>query len=302
VAVIVNPAAGRGRGGRRLAEVRRAFADAGVLDVRVTQRPGEEEELARRALREGCSTLVAVGGDGTWSNVGHAIVSAGSRCRLALLAAGTGNDFARSVGAPAHDLAATVRLAVGGPDLPVDVGRVEHRHFLNVAGFGFTAAVLEGLAEIPALRGRTLYAASALRRILGFRGVAVTSSTGHDWLSSSGPLLLLVIANGQRFGGAFRIAPGASLTDGELDCVAIREVSAPVRLRLFAAATRGRHVRHPAVRTERAARFGLRFPSPPAYDTDGEVRRAGSAELEVTCVPRALRVVVPRSAHSSPGS
>jgi diacylglycerol kinase (ATP) len=102
---------------------------------------------------------------------------------------------------------------------------------------------------------------------------------------------MLVIANARNFGGAFRIAPSASLTDGRLDAIAIRDASPLRRLALFAAAVRGTHTSHPEVSAEQSSRFTLAFSSPPAYETDGEYRRARSDELEIACVPGALRVV-----------
>ena len=114
VCVIVNPAAGRGRGARTLPAVREAFAAVGVGDVRTTEAREDERAVARRAIDEGFTTLVAVGGDGTWGNVANAIIDSGADVRLALIAAGTGNDFAKTVGAPMNDIALTARLAVEG--------------------------------------------------------------------------------------------------------------------------------------------------------------------------------------------
>jgi len=292
VCVIVNPAAGRGRGGRMLPAVRAAFSAVGVGDVRTTTGPGEEGDLARRAIAEGCTTLVGVGGDGTWSNVAAAILAAGADCRLGLLAAGTGNDFAKTVGAPARDLAASARLAVEGPDRHVDVGTVEGHTFLNIAGFGIDIAVLEELGRVRWLRGDALYLYAALRQLFGYPGleVEVASPAGRR---GGGRHLMLIIANARHFGGAFHIAPGADPADGLLDAVSVLDAPLLGRFRLFGAVTRGRHGAHPEVRTEQAARFTLRFPAPPAYETDGEYRRAQSRELEVACLPRAIRIVTP---------
>jgi diacylglycerol kinase (ATP) len=292
VCVIVNPAAGRGRG--RVAEqhVRRAFAAVGVADIRLTRTAGEEKLLAQRAIDEGVRTIVAVGGDGTWGNVANAIIASGAGVRLALGAAGTGNDFAKTVGAPANDYEATARLAVDGPDVAVDVGRIENKHFLNVTGFGFDIAVIEDVARIRWIKGDMLYMYSALRQLFGYPGVPVTLSSGNGagGLTSH---LMVIIANGKNFGGAFRIAPNASITDGRLDAVAIRTVAPLKRIGLFSAAARGTHLTHPDVRSEQAARFTLSFATPPAYETDGEYNRAESSTLEVACVPGALRVVTP---------
>jgi diacylglycerol kinase (ATP) len=299
VCVIVNPAAGRGRGRKAEHDVRRAFAAVGVSDVRLTRSAGDEKVLARRAIEEGVGTIVAVGGDGTWGNVANAIIASGAGVRLGLGAAGTGNDFAKTVGAPANDLGATARLAVDGPDVAVDVGRIEDKHFLNVAGFGFDIAVIEDVANIQWLKGDLVYMYSALRQLFGYPGVPVELS-GSNGLGGRASHLMVIIANGRNFGGAFRIAPNASITDGRLDAVAIRTVAPLKRLALFSAAARGTHLTHPDVRTGQAARFTLSFAAPPAYETDGEYNRAASSTLEVACVPGALRVVSPAhpSAHA----
>ena len=292
VCVVLNPASGRGRGARAEAEVRKAFAAVGVTDVRATGAKGGERELARRAIADGARTIVAVGGDGTWGNVANAIIASGADVRLALVAAGTGNDFAKTVGAPAADVSATARLAVDGPDTRVDVGRIEGKHFLNVAGFGFDIAVLEDVEKISWLKGDMLYFYSALRQLFGYSGIPISVESPAARRGTS-LHLMLIIANGKNFGGSFRIAPDATVTDGRLDAISIMAAPPLRRLRLFGAATSGRHVAHPEVRTEQSASFTLAFSSPPAYETDGEYNRASSARLEVTCVPRALRVVTP---------
>ena len=239
--------------------------------------------------------LVAVGGDGTWSNVANAILRSGADCRLALIAAGNGNDFAKTIGAPAGDVVATARFVAAGVDRRVDVGKIEDRFFINIAGFGLDVAVLEEVARVKWLRGDALYIYAALRQLGSCSSTAIgIRSPARE--RASEPHLMLVIANARFFGGAFRIAPSASITDGMLDAVAIRDASPFRRLRLFGAVIRGRHEAMPDVDIERSAAFTLRFLAPPAYETDGEYRRAASATIEVLCVPQALRVVVPHDA------
>jgi diacylglycerol kinase (ATP) len=292
VCVIVNPASGRGRGARTLPAVRDAFAAVGVSEVRLTEVREGERAVAKKAIDDGFTTLVAVGGDGTWGNVANAILNSGADVRLGLIAAGTGNDFAKTVGAPMNDIPLTAKLAVDGPDTRVDVGKIEDQFFLNIAGFGFDIAVLEDIPKIPLLRGDAVYIVSALRQIVGYGGVEIGVSTS---VRDRGKLrhLMLVIANAKNFGGAFKIAPQASLTDGKLDAIAIYDAPALKRLGLFAAAVKGTHVTKPGVNVEQSAKFSLTFSSPPAYETDGEYRQAKSASLDVTCLPRALRVVAP---------
>jgi diacylglycerol kinase (ATP) len=289
VCVIVNPASRRGHGAQRLPIIQKEFAAVGVHDVRVTAAPRDEIRVARRAIEEGCTTIVACGGDGTISNVANAIIASGADVRLALIAAGTGNDFYKTVGAPAFDIAKTARLAVEGGDVRVDAGQVEDKYFLNVTGFGFDMAVLEDIQTIKWLKGPALYNYSALRQLLYYRGVGIEIATnGHK---RSAHHLMLIIANARHFGGTFRIAPGASLTDGRLDAVSFHDTTPMKRLSLFAAAIAGTHPKRPEVKVEQGDRFVLNFESPPPYETDGEYNVARSAEVVVRCVPGALRVV-----------
>jgi diacylglycerol kinase (ATP) len=263
----------------------------GVDGIEVSQAAGEERTLAERALAEGATTLVAVGGDGTWSNVANAILTARADCRLALLAAGTGNDFAKTLGAPVHDPAATARLVVEGGDLRVDVGRIEGRYFLNIAGFGFDIAVIEDCERNPWLKKGSGYILSALRQLIGYPGVeiAVASPQGERARARH---MMLIVANARHFGGSFHIAPRAELADGLLDAISILDASPLGRIGLFVATTKGTHVANRRVIAEQAERFTLRFPAAPAYETDGEYRQAASAEVEIGCVPLAIRMVV----------
>lgn len=292
VVLIANPAAGRGAGARRIDVARAAFASVGVSDVRLTGSPGDEARLVRAALDDGAQTLAILGGDGTWGKCAAAVAALAADVRLVFLKGGTGNDFAKNLPAPVSDLAAMARLAVdGGAEWHVDMGVVEcgpeRDWFLNVAGFGFDVAVLEQLAAQGALSGPLVYVAAALRQLFGYRGFRVAVA-GRDAVARS---LMLVASNGLNFGGAFRIAPLAKVTDGLLDVVHVGDVRGLARLPLFASALRGTHLKHPAVTSERAASFTLRFDHPPAYEIDGELRRARDNEVTVRCVPGVLRVL-----------
>lgn len=296
IRAIINPASGRGRGARRLPALRRSLAAHGIVDIQVTTAPGDESRLARQALEDGCSTVMAVGGDGTWSKVAAALV--GSNCRLALVAAGTGNDFAKTVGVPAADATAMAKLALEGPDELIDMGRVGDRLFLNIAGFGFDASVAKAMLETGWLTGEALYLFASARQLFVFGGIEV--DIVPDEISGFRNRLLLAVCNGRRFGGSFLIAPNAVLTDGQLDAIGVGEATPLRRAALFGAATSGAHLRFPEVTERRASSFLLRFRAPPVFQADGELHQATTTELEVACVPRALRIVTSGAASSRP--
>lgn len=285
VSVIVNPAAGRGRGARMVPQIMSAFAEVDVVDVRLTSASRDEAEIARHAIDRGATTIIVAGGDGTTTHVANAILNSGEDTRLGIIPLGTGNDFAKVLGSHNQSMKKVARLSVETGNARVDVGKIEDIYFLNCCGFGFDVAVLEATARNRYLRGNAVYLYSALRELLGYRGIDLTRN------GESMRHLLLVIANTEYFGGMFRIAPGARPDDGELDLVAIKDVPSGRRVAMLSAATRGEHFKYDECAMERAASFTITFPMPPAFESDGELHQAMSSELTVSSCASALRVL-----------
>lgn len=288
VCVIINPASGRGRGLRAIPAIKQAFSRIGVTEFWTTAVPGDEARYVERALREGFTTIVAAGGDGTWSNVGTAILreGAGKTVSLALIAAGTGNDLAKSIGVPAADFGATARLIADGSTTMIDAGRINDDFFLNSVGFGFDASVLAQIQRYSRLRGSAVYIIASLQQLFTYRGLQVSSP--HRIPSHP---MMITIANGGYLGGAFRIAPNASITDGQLDAVVIGEMGPLSRLMLFAAAVKGSHIGRAGVTTFRTQSVTLSFEFAPACQRDGELDQLAVADVTLQCEPGALRIV-----------
>ena len=291
--LIANPAAGGGRAARLLHTVRRAFDGVGGRETLLTKSPGDEARCVRRALDAGADTIAILGGDGTWSKATGAIVDAGAgaSCRAVLLAGGTGNDFVAALGGQGRAWVTLARLAAEGPDRPIDTLRVDGRHALNVAGFGFDVGVLDALQRVGGIerivRGALRYRLAALQQIFRYKAVEFDPGDGFGLR----PLLLAVLANGFRYGGGLPIAPGARPDDGMIDLVTVDDIPALRRLLLFQAVIAGHHLSIGAVRTVRQQAFTLRFAAPPRFQIDGELLDARGPELRVECVPGALRIV-----------
>ncbi len=293
VYVVFNPMSGRGRGAQLVAPLLQALADAPGLEHGLTREPGDEARLATDALTRGFRRIVAVGGDGTWSNVGNAILRSGIRAGLGLVPGGTGCDLAKSLGVPPRDLQACARIVLEGHTKSIDVGRIEDRYFLNLAGFGYDVAVIEDSWSVGYLGGAPLYLYCAIRQLGSFRGFSVDVEADGRPLGRR-DLLMLILANARVFGGGFRIAPRADLTDGRLDAMAFGNMGFFARARVLQRLLAGTHEADGHVSATLARSYRLRFAAPPTYETDGEWNRATSAELRVDTLPRALAVLVPR--------
>jgi YegS/Rv2252/BmrU family lipid kinase len=235
---------------------------------------------------------VALGGDGTWSNVGNAILRSGIPAKLGLVPGGTGCDLAKSLGIPARDLGACARIILEGHSRRIDVGQIEDKYFLNIAGFGYDVAVIEDSWNVGYLEGALLYLYCAVRQLGSFKGFFVDVEADGKSLGRL-DLLMLIVANARVFGGGFQIAPRADLADGRLDAMAFGNMGFWARARVMQRLLAGTHEVDPHLTATVAQSFRFRFDEPPTYETDGEWNRAKTTEVRVETLPKALAVLVP---------
>lgn len=293
IVLLVNPTAGRGRAARVARAAADALHKAGLrVELHETRGRGDEARIAADASGAGARALAVVGGDGA---INHAVrgllegeAGGGARVPLAIFAAGTGNDFAKSLAVPVHHVTRMARHIAVGATHDVDVGFVNDLPFVNAAGFGFDVEVLERMRTPGMLRGTAAYVSTALGALFGYRGVRANLASDSAIMSRK---LMMVFANGRCFGGAFRIAPDAQLDDGALDCVTIRDIPPWTRVALFARAIRGTHLSSPHVSFHRDRHFLLRFEAPPTFETDGELQQAATCDVSVSVRAGALTVI-----------
>lgn len=288
--VIVNPAAGRGRTRRLLAELTHAASRAGCK-LEVSPEPGAPARIAREAAAGG-QDLVACGGDGVVAEV--AGVAADTGRRLAIVPTGAGNDFARALGYdPKQPLRAFAVLACGH-DRTIDLGRVNGRWYTSVTATGFDAEANRWANTVRHLSGTALYVAAMLRTLAVYRPRpfrVTVDDAAHEM-----PAWLVAVGNGPAYAGGMRITPAADLHDGQLEVTVIGPLSRPDFLWSFPRVFRGTHVTHPKVRTWRGARVHVEALEPPAgapmeVYADGE--RVGPLPATMEAVRDALTVRVP---------
>lgn len=289
IVTIANPAAGRGNGLHTMRALESAFPGIGANGLLTTGAEGDERRLVKEALSRGAKTIIVLGGDGTCSKVADEILRARADCRLALIPSGTGNDFAKTLGLDAARPLEAFQLATNGNAVRIDVGQADGHYFLNSCGFGFDASVLEASNRVRFLKGDAVYIYSALGQLFTYRGMEV-SANGAPGVKR-GRMLMVTVSNGRFLGGAFKIAPHASVLDGKLDACFFSDSNVVERVKLFVGAMRGTHIGMPSVMSASVQHLSLTFPSSPLMEMDGELRVARSRTVELTCVPRALSVV-----------
>ncbi|MCW5967484.1 MAG: diacylglycerol kinase family lipid kinase [Blastocatellales bacterium] len=301
---IVNPTSARGntsafwRNARLEIERRR-------IEVReyITNSSGEAVRVTRDALQRGERKIIAVGGDGTLSEVvsgyfneqGEAI----SRdAVIGLLPSGTGSDFRRTLAwrtkSDAMDAICSESSRL------IDAGRIELatpdgapivRCFINIASIGLggdvVARVNSWRREWPKwIGGRERFVAAALLalRDYRFRTVSVEFDGGRAREIRTN---FLLVANGRYAGSGMQFAPGAQIDDGQFDVVLTDRLGRLGILKELPFIARGGHVNNPRVSISRCRSIYITSNQPLSVEVDGEA--AGITPARVTIMPGALR-------------
>ena len=294
IAVVANPSSGRGKGGRLIPEVESLLRglDADV-EILISGGPEEPERLARKAAEAGASIVAALGGDGMVGLVANGVIGTGAS--MAVIPAGTGNDFATLLGLDPADPLAAARLLASPALRTIDAARVRtpegERHFVNIGSVGFDSEVNAYANRIKLLKGKAKYAFATFAVLPRFKagGFRLTLDGRTEEMAG----MLIAVGNGVSYGGGMRITPEAVLDDGELDVCVIGDVSKVEFLRTFPKVFKGRHVEHPKVRTFRAREIQIEAERILQVFADGE--HVGTIPATFTVVPGALSVVVPPS-------
>lgn len=291
IGVVANPSSGGGRGAAGSAValgVLRASAHE-IIDL-----SGQSFALARanaeRAVADGSiDCLVVIGGDGMM-HLG-VNVTAETGLPLGIIAAGTGNDSARTLGMPVGDPAAGARAILESLDSTrkVDAIRAEAATG-DFWTFGSVSAGFDSIVNARANgwrwpRGASKYQLAMVRELPVFKPIQFRATI--DGKVREIEAMLCSVANGPAYGGGMLIAPEASVDDGFADLFIVHKISRLELIKVFPKVYTGEHVSHPAVEIVRAKVVSLEADVPTS--ADGEL--TGRAPVTATLVPGALTVI-----------
>jgi len=289
---VVNPVAGRGRAVRAWPRLRDRLVSAGwrVEEVR-SEAPGHAVELAAQGARSGADVVLAVGGDGTANEVSNGLARCGALGSVALgvVPLGTANDFAACLGMPL-DAGRAVEVLLSGRRRRVDLGRVNNRWFVNVAGVGFDAEVARWVnLRRRWVRGTTMYVAGIFRTLVRYRPTEV--DVWLDGVPWSARAFLVAVGNAPAYAGGVRMCPDARPDDGELEVVRIGDIRKLEAFRMLLLLYRGAHLGHPKVARAAAREVVVDASIPLAVHADGEP--VGTTPARFRVQPGALEVLAP---------
>jgi YegS/Rv2252/BmrU family lipid kinase len=269
VAVLVSPAAGRGRARALSGEVLDELRAGGLKPAVLPATTGAEaEQQAADAVAAGTGAVVAIGGDGS----AHAALQAvaGTSTPLAVIPAGTGNDLSLALGIPRNPVAAARVAAedlLAGQVRAVDAGRTGGRWWATVLCCGFDSAVSDRANRLRWPKGRRRYDVAILAELAQLRPRELTLVL--DGEEQTIPVTLVAVGNTPWYGGGMKVCPGADPSDGLFDVTVVGPLRRLELVRQRPRLTDGTHIENAAVTVHRVARVELSSPGVTTY-ADGE--------------------------------
>ena len=303
VAFLVNPASANGSTRRRWPELAHLAAENGLVgEALFSEGPGHLAELVERAVADGATLVVAVGGDGTVNEVACGLMRLREQGvelpELAVLPRGTGTDFVRTFGIPTR-LERAVAIARAGRTRTIDAGLVRFlgwdgaeqlSYFANVASAGMSGAVARRAnTTSKALGGKASFLAATLAVFARWKPTDVSVSV--DGARREGLMYDVIVANCRFLGGGMKMTPQAEPDDGLFDVLLIGDITRTDLALTLPKVYRGTHLPHRKAELLRGRLVEVDAPIPLPVELDGE--QPGTTPASFELVPGALRLRVP---------
>jgi len=287
-ALVINPVSGQGKGAQIGTHVAGYLNSRGMSYEIIIGRNGiDQADLLQRFLDRipDCSGVIAVGGDGLLHLVLQKIIPA--QVPLALIPAGTGNDFVRTLGWSLEDVDTILEAVLTKKPRSVDLGVVDGEWFAAILSTGFDSIVNERANAMSWPRGPQKYNAAIAIELPRFAPRHYEIVLDDRTISTQA--MLIAVANGRSYGGGMLVCPHADISDGYFDVMVLHPVSKLEFIKVFPRVFKGTHITHPAVEIVRSK--SVKITADAVAYADGE--RIGQLPVSAQCMPGALMTWLP---------
>ncbi|WP_052254592.1 diacylglycerol kinase [Salinicoccus sp. YB14-2] len=267
--IIYNPTSGRETFKNGLADVLIQLEKNGyIASAHATTRAGDATEAARKACEIGFDLIIAVGGDGTVNEVLNGMADFEERPNLGIIPMGTVNDFASALYID-NDIESAVDTIVNGQTMFIDIGQMNSKYFMNIAGGGkITAVSYEAPSKLKAVIGTLAYYVKGIELLPQITSTNIRIE--YDENVFEGEVMLFLIGLTNSIGGFDKLVPDAKFNDGEFSLLFVEKVSILELGRIMTMASRGEHLNHEKVHYAKASDIRVSSYDDVQLNLDGE--------------------------------
>ncbi|KQL34816.1 lipid kinase [Bacillus sp. FJAT-25509] len=288
--IIYNPTSGREIFKKKLPDVLQLFEQAGYeTSCHATTGAGDATIAAREACERKFDLVVACGGDGTLNEVISGMAEQEYRPKLGLIPVGTTNDFARAIGVNVSIMEAA-EVITNGQTVPLDIGRVDDKYFVNILAAGkITELTYEVPSKLKTMLGQLAYYLKGIEMLPRVKPTRLKIE--YDGKVFDEEAFLFLLSNTNSVGGFEKIAPEASINDGQFDLLVLKKSNIAEIIRVCAQLLKGQHVQNEFVLYTRASHLKIMSDEKLLLNIDGEL--GGETPCTVDMLYNHLEIYVP---------
>jgi YegS/Rv2252/BmrU family lipid kinase len=189
------------------------------FEILFTSREGNYNFLPDKIKEENITDIVICGGDGSISPIVSFVLNI--PVNIGIIPLGSGNGLARTAGIP-NSVDRAMEIVIAGKASYIDAFYINNRLSVHVCGLGLDAKVAHDFAKLKK-RGLHSYTKLAFKDFFSARAYPFILKMDDNCITVKA--FLFCIANSNQFGNNFKIAPKASICDGLLDIVIIKNTT-----------------------------------------------------------------------------
>lgn len=287
ILAIVNPFSGTKNKEKIVKLLERHLTGEGISYQHIyTEYSGHAIELAKNGVARGMDTIIAVGGDGTISEVSSQLI--GSATKLGIISLGSGNGFARHLNIH-KSISESATVIKSDQPILIDSCILNGRPYINVAGIGLDGKVAY-MTKTNTQRGLLPYVFSSLKAGVSYK--AFEAEICYNDKCTFGEYKAIVVANGPLYGFNFQIAPKASVNDGLLDVMLFKNFSFLKYSAELPKFIQGNLHKSKYVELIKTRRLSVKLQQKEYTHVDGEGMYTNDLEYIFEINPNSLRVLV----------
>lgn len=244
--IIYNPTSGREAIRRDLVDILDVYEEAGyeTSAFATTPEPNSAMAEAKRAAEAGFDLLVAAGGDGTINEVVNGIAPLDKRPMLAIIPAGTTNDYARALSIPREDPLAAAKVILKGKAAKMDIGQANDSYFINIAAGGSLSELTYSVpSKLKSMYGYLAYVVKGAEMLTSIKPMDIHVKYDDGEFNGKSAMFFLALTNS--VGGFEQIVPDAKLDDGKFTLLIVKTTKFAEILNLITEVLKGKHVNNP---------------------------------------------------------